>query len=136
MPANTQPIFPLTPNVAWVVLTTANTAVDGTGTVGTVFTAGADGARVDYLKLRARGTNVASVLRVFLNNGSANTTAANNSLVAEYALPATTASAAAECGNDIVIPLNMTIPAGWKTNVTLGTAVAAGWQVTGFGGNY
>ena len=36
MPANTSPIFPLVPNVAWGKLTTANTAKDGTGTVGTI----------------------------------------------------------------------------------------------------
>ena len=63
MPANITPIFPLTPKVSWTTLTTANTAKDGTGTVGTCYTAGTNGARVDYLKVRALGTNVATVLR-------------------------------------------------------------------------
>lgn len=136
MPANTQPIFPLTPLAAWAVLTAANTGVDGTGTVSTVFTAGTDGGRIDFLKLRARGTNVATVLRVFLNNGGTNATATNNALVAECALPATTGSNAAETGTDITIPLNMTLPGGYKVNVTVGTTVSGGWQVTGLGGSF
>jgi hypothetical protein len=136
MPANTSPVFPLTPVTTWGSLTAANTAVNGTGTVLTVFTAGADGARVDYIKARALGTNVATVVRVFLNNGSANTTAANNSLVMESNLPTTAASNAAEIGPDMVIPLNISIPAGFKVNVCLGTAVSAGWQFTAVGGNY
>jgi len=81
MTANTQPIFPLTPKVSWGTVTTANTAKDGTGTVVTVFTAGADGSRIDQIKVRALGTNVATVIRFFVNNGSTNATAANNSLV-------------------------------------------------------
>ena len=32
MPANTDPIFPMTPKAAWCTLTTANIAKDGTGT--------------------------------------------------------------------------------------------------------
>ena len=48
MPANTAPIFTLTPDVQWGTTTvaTANTAKDGTGTVLTVFTAGANGSYV------------------------------------------------------------------------------------------
>ena len=46
MPANTSPVFPLTPVVpVGQTLTTANTAKDGTGTVVTLYTAGANGDR-------------------------------------------------------------------------------------------
>jgi len=135
MPANITPIFPLTPKVSWATLTTANTAKDGTGTVGTCYTAGSNGARVDYLKVRALGTNVATVLRVFLNNGSDNATAANNSLVLEQTIAATTLSEVAALVDNLV-QLDMSIPAGYKINVTNGTTVAAGLQVTAFGGDY
>jgi len=136
MPANTSPIFPLTPVTTWGALTAANTAVNGTGTVATLFTAGTDGGRVDYIKARALGTNVTSVVRVFINNGSANSTSTNNSLIAEAVLPATTASNSTEIGADVVIPLNISIPNGFKINVCIGTAVSAGWQFTAVGGNY
>ena len=135
MPANITPIFPLTPKVSWATLTTANTAKDGTGTVGTCYTAGPNGARVDYLKVRALGTNVATVLRVFVNNGSDNATAGNNSLVLEQTIAATTLSETAALADNLVT-LDMSIPAGYKINVTNGTTVAAGLQVTAFGGDY
>lgn len=136
MPANTAPIFPLTPDVAWVQgITAANTAKDGTGTVNTVFTAGANGSHVRRLIIRPLGTNVATVLRVFINNGSTNATASNNALIAEIGLSATTntetaAIAGAELSLDIVLP------ATFRLNVTLGTAVAGGYTVTAVGGDY
>ena len=135
MPANTSPIFPLTPNLAWATLTAANTAKDGTGTVVTVFTAGANGARLDYLKVRALGTNVATVLRVFVNNGNDPTVATNNSLFLEQTIAATTLSEVAQLVDNI-IQLDLSLPVGYKINVTIGTTVAAGLQVTGVGGDY
>ena len=86
MPQNTAPIFPLTPRVTWGTVSSANTATDGTGTVTTVFTAQVSGSRVDYLNCSATGSTVASVLRVFINNGGANSTAANNALFTEQPL--------------------------------------------------
>ena len=135
MPANTSPIFPLTPNVSWGAVATANTAKDGTGTVVTVFTAGANGARLDYLKVRALGTNVATVLRVFVNNCSTNATAANNTLILDQTIAATTNSETAQLADNL-IQLDLSLPAGYKINVTVGTTVAAGLQVTGVGGDY
>ena len=137
MAINTQPIFSKGGSIQWpsTPLTAANTAKDGTGTVATLFTAGADGAFVQRLVARSLGTNVATVLRVFINNGGATTTAANNSLVAEMTLPATTLSeVAAQPAYEL--PLNVPLPAGYKLTATLGTAVAAGYQVTVLGGTY
>ena len=135
MPANTSPIFPLTPKISWGTVTTANTAKDGTGTVVTVFTAGENGARVDYLKIRALGTNIATVARVFVNNGSTNATAANNTLIIDQTIAATTNSETAQL-TDNIIQLDLSLPAGYKINVTIGTSVAAGLQVTAVGGDY
>lgn len=113
MPANTSPIFPLTPNLGAmnVLLTTAMTntkAFDGTDTAGTalalVYTAGANGSRVDTITVRltstngatASGTTAATVIRFWINNGAANTTATNNQLQTwEVAIPATTVTALA-----------------------------------------
>lgn len=135
MPANTTPIFPLTPNISWATITAANTAKDGTGTVDTVFTAGANGARVDFLKVRAKGTNVATVLRVFINNGSDAAVATNNALYYDATIAATTNSENSALA-DVILPMDLSLPAGYKLNCTLGTAVAAGLQVTACGGDY
>ena len=139
--ANVQPIFSGLGAIQWgaAAITAANTAKDGTGTITTVFTGNATGNNagnyVQKLIARPIGTNVATVLRVFMNNGSTNATVANNSLIAEMTLPAITISEVA-AQPDYVMPLNFALPAGYKLNVVLGTAVAAGYQVTVIGGQY
>lgn len=133
---NTKPIYSGYPDLAWGTVATANTAKDGTGTVVTVFTADAtNGGRVEKLKVRAAGTNVATVLRVFINNGSTNATAANNTLYTEATIAATTLSEVAALA-DNEITLTLALKPGYKINVTIGTTVAAGLAVTGVGGKY
>ena len=137
MSANINPIFIGTPNVSWSgEMTTANTAVDGTGTVFTAFTAGANGSYVRRLRCKAGGAAAASVLRVFMNNGSATTTAANNVLIGELALPVGTASNSAQIVPDIEYPLNMVLPAGYLLTMCIGTTVSTWWNVMVEGGNY
>ena len=137
MPANTAPIFSRTARIDWVNnVAAANTARDGTGTVDTVFTADAvNGSFVNKIILRSRGTNVATVMRVFLNNGLTNATAANNVLINEIGLVATTASETASLFAS-ELPLNLALPPGYRLHVTLGTAVAAGFAVAAAGGDY
>jgi hypothetical protein len=137
MPANTQPIFSAKGAMQWnsAILFAANTAKDGIGSVTSPFTATLNGNFVQRLIARPLGTNVATVLRVFINNGLVNSTAANNSLIAELTLPATTLSEVA-AQPDYILPLNFVMPAGYKLNCTLGTAVAAGYAVTVIGGEY
>jgi len=136
MVANTTPIFSALPDVGFSDnITAANTAKDGTGTVNLVFTAGANGSFLQQMICRPKGTNTASVMRVFLNNGAAPTTATNNSLIGEIGLPAITLSEVAEVSG-AGMTFNFAIPAGYRIYVTLGTAVAAGWQATLFAGDY
>ena len=136
MPANTTPIFLLTPAVSWAPTgTSANTALDGTGTVATVFTASTNGSKIEKVVLEHLGSNVATVVRLFINNGSANSSAANNSLVKEIAMAANTLSQTAE-STRVEIGLDLVLPASYKLNCTIGTAVATGIQVTAIGGHY
>lgn len=137
MVANTAPIFPDTPNVEWgTVITTANTTKDLTsGTITLIFTAGADGAYINHIIGQPHGTNVASLARVFINNGSATGTAANNTYYGQIGLPAITNSEVAEVPS-VVLPMNIGLPAGHTIYVTLATAVASGWQFTAVGGDY
>lgn len=137
MAANTSPIFVRAPRNSWVTTgVNANTALDGTGTVATIFTADAtNGSKVEDVFLEHLGTNVATVVRFFVNNGSTNGTATNNSLVHEEAVAINTLSQTA-----VSIPTvwraNLVLPAGYKLNVTIGTAIAAGIQCTAVGGDY
>ena len=129
MSANTTPIFTLTPRNAYITTgTSANTNLDGTGTVATVVTAGTNGSYINRVRITHLGTNVATVVRLFVNNGSTNTTASNNALVYEVAIPANTLSqTAASTAYDI--PLDLRLAASYKINATIGTACAAGLMV-------
>lgn len=146
MPANTTPIFPLVPVTAIVGGAAANAATPGvtantakdaaTGTTyGPLITGATNGSRVDYIKVRALGTNVATVMRVFLNNGSAIGTATNNALLMERTISATTVSETSEVA-DVIVPINISIPSGYKLYATFGTAVAAGFHLVTVGGDY
>lgn len=144
MAANTTPIFPLTPNIGWNVAITADgtAAKNHNGTSATavlLFTAGANGARVDEIQAQHLGTNVATALRVFINNGSDPTTATNNSLYKDVTAAANTISEVA--GTVLVSILTATasalvLPAGYKLYATVGTTGATGLQVTVIGGDY
>jgi hypothetical protein len=147
MAQNTNPIFPLIPANSWVSGVAANAATPGVTantttdlTAGTIYgpieTAGAvEGSRLDFIKVRALGTNVATVIRIWLNNGSVTTTAANNTLYLERTLSGTTVSQVAE-QPDIILPLNISLAAGYRVYATFGTAVAAGFHLTAIGGDY
>jgi hypothetical protein len=147
MAQNTNPIFPLIPVNAWVSGPAANAATPGvtanttkdltSGTIyGPIETAGAvEGSRLDFIKVRALGTNVATVIRIWINNGSVTTTATNNTLYLERTLSATTVSETAE-QPDIILPLGISLAAGYRVYATFGTAVAAGFHLTAIGGDY
>lgn len=132
---NNIPIFPLTPASGWATLTAASIAKDGTGAVVLGAAAGVYGAYVDHVRFQPLGSNIASVARVFLNNGSSNAVAANNSLIGEISLPQTVLSEVVG-QTTVKLPFNVSIPPGYKIYVDIATAVAAGWQATLFAGNY
>lgn len=135
MAANTAPIFSKQGKVQWGDISAVNIAKDGTGTVIPVFTAGVDGSLLKKLLINAKGTNVATVLRVWVNNGATNATAANNTLIGSYTIAATTVS---EIAALLIteITFDIALPPLYVINITIGTAVAAGLHVAAVGGDY
>lgn len=95
MAANTTPIFILSANVATATISAANTASDGSGSLVTLVTAGADGTRVDSVRFRnSQATAAASsnmVHRIFLSDAAG----ANPRLIGEVATAAATRSVSA-----------------------------------------
>ena len=59
-----------TPKNGVAQISVANTLRDGTGTLGTVFTAGATGSRIDRLTIQATATTTAGMIRLFISNGT------------------------------------------------------------------
>lgn len=138
------PAFVQTPNIGWAVVSTPDTETtskmhDGTAALTTylqtVFTAGTNGSYLESVKAVSLGTNVASVLRLWINNGSTNATATNNALYKEVALPATTIDEDAALA-EVEILLGINLPPGYKILAGVGTAVATGWKVTVLGADY
>lgn len=111
-------------------LKTANTAKDGTGTVNTLVTGAAGATRVVRINFRAAGTNIPTLARIFLNNGSTNATAANNILWKEYPLPQTTSNET-QPNPEVSLAGPGELPSGYKVLITLATTVATGWYVSG-----
>ena len=54
-----------TPKNSSTQIATANTARDGTGTLGVVYTAGSNGARIDSILIQATATTTAGMIRFF-----------------------------------------------------------------------
>ncbi len=145
---NNQPIFPDTPNVSWGTLTTEDTSFTAPSTEGVVvFTAGTNGSRIDQIKVRALGTNIDTVLRLFINDGGG-TGAANFALVHEVQLGASTADTDDVTGDDYDVNLTKDggvtrsvppipyLPAGYEIWAAVGVTVASGWMIVVHGGDY
>ena len=122
-----------------VLLSTAMTTTknrDGTEAVGTsmglVYTVGTAGGQLPKLRVRfgstagaqATGTTAATVVRIWANNGSANTTATDNYLLGEVSVTATPMSetAAVTQPTDYDFGL-LSLPAGYKIYAGLATAI-------------
>ena len=142
MPANTAPIFTLTPQTEWGLnMNTANTGNMSAGTAYIVYSAGTNGSYVQKIRFRHQSTNTnntaATVARVFINNGGASGTTNNNVIFDEITIAANTVSQTAASVN-YELPLNFGLPPGYTVYVTLGTAPTAGsWiQASIVGGDY
>jgi len=139
MPANTSPIFTLTPNTSTVALAAANTASDGSGVITTLFTAGANGSRVERVTFinsqLAAAVSTANVGKVFISHDAGVTWF----LYAEIAIPAVTRSTSAiGARQQIVFSNGLILETGHLLGATI--AVYAGVQdrtnVNAEGGDY
>ena len=144
MAANSDPIFSKAGAVGLAggtgIGTSLVTDYDGTGANNVVvFTADAtNGGFIQRLRFKAKGANAtASVARVYVNNGSVNTSAANNSFYGEVGLPIVAASTTAATP-DVDYPMGFAIPAGYRIviGVSSSGALGTGWSVTTIAGAY
>lgn len=128
----TDPSFAATPRAAVAAVSTANTARDGTGTMATVFTAGAGGSKVEEITVKATGDPADSVVTVFLHNG------ATAFLFDEFDLgdPAAASTTIAGYTMTRTYP-NLLLPSGWSIRAAITVALTAGViNVFAFGGDF
>jgi hypothetical protein len=124
-----------TPKIGSALLTTADTSLTAPTTVGTVFTAGASGSRIDYIDIQGVATTVASLINLFIFDGT------NYFLYTQVPVIAITSSTTAVAftgvlssnSNANILPINL--PTGYSLRAT--TSVAqTGIRVTALGGDY
>jgi hypothetical protein len=101
--------FASIPRASSVAINTADTSRTAPVNVGTVFTAGAQGSRVDDVKITATGTTTTGAVRLWLHDGVA------YRLFDEYLVQAVTPSVATGTAvwSATLKNLAILLPAGW-----------------------
>lgn len=128
--------FAATPNSSGAVISTANTNVDGSGTLATIWTAGASGGRLDTIKLKGRvaegATQAADVVRFFWDDGVA------KHFFTEVNIPVGSGNVSVSVPNfETTIAVGVSVKAGWilKAGTHTGGGTAS-YDGSGFGGDY
>ena len=124
-----------TPKIGSALLTTADTSLTAPTTVGTVFTAGASGSRIDYIDIQGVATTVAGLINLFIYDGT------NYFLYNQVPVQAITSSTTVPAfqavissnTNANILPINL--PTGYSLRATASVA-QTGVRVTASGGDY
>ena len=126
--------YAATPKCGIGQVSTANTARDGTGTIATIFTAGANGSRIDAIDIKAVGTTTAGMIRLFIHDGT------NARLLTEIPVTALTPSATLPSWEAQLNTNSMSqvLPIILPTNYSLraSTNNAETFNVLAFGGDF
>jgi len=113
-----------TVRTAQATVSVANTARNGTGTIVTVFTAGASGSRIDDIYITATGTATAGVVRLFLNDGT------NTYLWKENLVTATTPSTTVAVFQTVLLNQALVLQSGWSLRASTNNGETFNIQVT------
>lgn len=112
----TQAQYAATPRSAVGQVSTANANRDGTGTIVSIFSAGANGSRVDDIWIVATATVTAGVVRLYLNDGT------NTRLWQEIMVTATTPSTTVQTFNTALFNQALILPNGWSLQASTNNA--------------
>ena len=102
----TTPNYAATPRSAYAQISTANTALDGTGTTVEVIAGAANGTRVDDITIQAAGTTTAGMVRLFLSLDGGTT----KRLIREASISAATPSATVQAARVDLVDLGIILP--------------------------
>ena len=127
--------YAATPQVGSALLTTADTSLTAPTTVGTVFTAGSSGSRIDYIEVQGVATTTACIVNLFVHDGT------NYILWQQVPVLAVTSSTTAPAfvaslssnSNANIMPL--TIPTGYSLRAAV-SVTQTGVRVTAYGGDF
>lgn len=116
--------FVTTIQSATVNIATANAGRDGTGTIGTLISAAANGTRVDDIYICATGTTTTGMIRFYLHDGS------TARMLFEVSVTAITPSATVQAFNSQLKDLGLIIKTGHSLRVSTEKAESFNISVT------
>lgn len=123
------PAYAATPRIATVAISTANTNLDGTGTIGTLWTAGSSGSRVDRVVIKATSSTTAGMVRLFIYDGG------NYHLYREIAISAATPSGTVQAfRSEFTFDGGLMLQSGYSLRVSTNNAEA--FNVFAIGGDF
>jgi len=133
MPANTSPIFALTPVVGVATLTsptavTSRANIAGTTDLTLLDAAGSNGTRISQIYIRAKETTVAGSVFIWIYDGT------TSFLFDEFIVTAVTASNTAEAFNATHYYENLVVPTTFSLYVS--STIDQDFNVFAFGGDY
>jgi hypothetical protein len=134
MPANTSPIFALTPETKIVTVTTATTDRTGATTTNLVelLTAATNGTKITQIGAKVAGTNTACFVLIFITD----TAGANPKLYDEIALNAVTASNTTSSQRAVSAYSDLQLKIGQKVLVGTTVAQTSGVNIFAIKGDY
>jgi hypothetical protein len=124
----TAPAFAATVRNSNVAISTADTSRTAPTSVGTAFTAGSSGSRIDEIDIVATGTTTANVVRLWIYTGS------TYFLLQEVLVSAITPSVTQAVFSTTLTFNNFMLPSGYSLRAT--TNNAEGYNVMVFGGDF
>lgn len=107
------PQYAATPKVGLGQVSVANTNRDGTGTIATIFTAGASGSRIDQIRVHSVAATTAGMIRLFIHDGT-NAHLWKEILVSAITPGASTPAWAATLAVPTDLELPLVLPAGYS----------------------
>lgn len=122
------PQFASAVRVSAVSISTADTSRTSPTNVGTVFTAGESGSRIDEVDIIATGTTTTGVVRLWIYTGSA------YYLLQEVLVSAITPSVSVSSFSAVYTFNNLMLPSGYSLRAT--TNNAESFNVIAFGGDF
>jgi len=127
MSLNKTPVFGSTPGYAAAIASSANTALDGTGTLYPIFTAGADGAIVTSLRAMARATVTITACRLFVStDGGSTKNFVDEKLMGAYTVTVTSAQTPVVFVNKVNPDEAMRLPGNSILYASIAVALSGG----------
>lgn len=127
--------YAATPRVGSALLTTADTSLTAPTTVGTVFTAGSSGSRIDYIDIQGVATTTACLVNLFIHDGSTYFLWQQVPVLAITSSTTVPAFTAALSSNSNANIMPLTLPTGYSLRAAV-SVTQTGVRVIAYGGDF